>query len=208
MVLATSLFLLLLAANLFLYTSYDKSQKGLDPALLLDVVLARRGWRHTCVELNKVVALAGLTVLLVPLFPPVDGELRRECFLLATYSQIFHATFSFLWFYGEKNVPRISTWMAMGSELLASRAKVRAIGLKKLSIFFGGVATTWLIFWKFTFLPTALTPGAVVVAALSLLHFWSMEVHFKLSLKVRPFGWLPILLAVPAFLWSVSSFLL
>eukprot|EP00122_Pirum_gemmata_P008769 Pgem_evm1s8090 len=65
----------ILMLNLALYTAYSKSTKKVNAGSLLDVLLFRKGVDFTLVELNKIAALGGLTLLSISYFVPLFNKL-------------------------------------------------------------------------------------------------------------------------------------
>ncbi len=55
--------------NLLFYTAYSKEDKNIQMKLLLDVLLLRKGIGHTLNELNKIIALSGLTLATIAFLP-------------------------------------------------------------------------------------------------------------------------------------------
>lgn len=62
------------AANLVLYTAYDKARRRLVVGQLWEVLLVRHSVDKTLVELNKVAALTGLTLLALAFIPGAYGQ--------------------------------------------------------------------------------------------------------------------------------------
>ena len=58
-----------LLLNLVFYTAYSKEDKTLRFSVLLDVLLLRKGVGHTVNELNKIIALTGLTLAGIAFLP-------------------------------------------------------------------------------------------------------------------------------------------
>ena len=184
-----------LGSYLLGYTMYSKKEKRLHLPGLLDVLFVRRGLDHTLVELNKAISLAGLTTLGLA-YLPWFGEMRTGLVKISFGTLAVHSAYSTFKFYGGKNIPGLSTWHKIFSELLASKSGERAIGIKKLSILLGIAATTA------NFLEAAGTTRSASVAlasvALGFAHFYSMEVDYKLKLQVRPFAYAAVLVPVLA----------
>lgn len=145
---------------LLLYTMYSKQKKALD----LDSILVRKGnsfsarMDHTLVEVrrvgllratlkqtfsglpgwqvNKAASLTGLTVMTLAFCPKFEG-IQRD---LIWHSMLIlwpHSIYSAYKFYGTPNIPKLSTWPAVVSEMRSSEAQKRAAAVKKLSIVVG-----------------------------------------------------------------------
>ena len=68
---------LVILSYLIFYTSYSKEMKRIDIRLLLDFLFCRRGCVWSLVELNKVLALSGLTILLLSYLPFLNAKSRE-----------------------------------------------------------------------------------------------------------------------------------
>eukprot|EP00946_MAST-07B_sp_MAST-7B-sp1_P004415 g4415.t1 len=150
---------------------------------LKDVLLLRRGVGHTLVELNKILALTGLSVIPVAYF---SGNAQKHL-KWALWSQVVHTLYSTYKYYGDK-VPYLSGFPAIISELSDTKSKKRRlVGVKRLSIIFGSVALGLLSAQVFI-RDYAVNLISIVVLASALIHFISMEVDFKFVLQVRTTG--------------------
>ena len=162
-----------------LYTAYDKHKKRLDPGLLKDFVLLKRGLNWTLVEANKALSLSGLTVVLLS-FLPEFGEVSTELLFNGMNCLWLHSIYSFYKFYG-----------------LSPTKVLKDKTIKQISVALGiaGQATLAGGFYGY------ISDGALLVAstAFSLTHFWTMEVDHKMKLQVRPYAYLPFVLGVPVF---------
>lgn len=182
------------ALNLAAYTAYDKATKTIVPGKLWDVLFFRKGLGHTVVEINKVLALSGLTVAAIA-FLPVEAFRKEQAGLLeyCLYSQVVHGIYSIYKYYGpNNNVPPLGTWPSMFSELLHDSSKTRLVGFKKLSSLLG-VASLGCI--AYAVKEKATTAVSVAALALGTAHFYTMEVDYKMNVKVRPYGLLPFFVA-------------
>jgi len=92
-----------------LYTAYSKANKTLEFGLLQDVFLLRKGLDHTLVELNKAISLAGLTLLCIAFLPGLEAS-RYELLWSAMLQLWVHSVYSTYKYYGDKNIPALSTW--------------------------------------------------------------------------------------------------
>jgi hypothetical protein len=114
-------------------------------------------------------------------FYPSDKE-RSHGLLWISMSMLWtHSAYSMYKFYGYKL-----------SKLMSDKA------IKRASIMFGMAGQMVLSAGFFG----VISPAALVYAAsaLSVSHFWTMEVDFKYVLQVRPYAYLPFPLALGAVL--------
>jgi len=195
---------ILLLAYLGLYTAYDKSTKALDIDTLLDVLLARKGFDHTLVQLNKVISLVGLTLLGLPFTPFISSlitdtrtELTEACYLLS-----IHSMYSTYKYYGSKNIPEIQRFVTILEDNVSSNSATNLEGKRKISLICGACAATFLDAFYFEMLPI----NPLLVASMlvfGLVHFYYMEIDFRGSLQVRPFGYLAFVVPSIAlmFMW-------
>lgn len=145
------------ASYLAFYTAYDKSKKTLVLQNLKDLVTFSRGVDWTLVECNKALSLAGMTTMLMSFLP--SFEKRSKGLLWLSMSMLWtHSAYSMYKFYGYKL-----------SALMADKT------IKKLSIGFGVLGQLALSAGFYGYIsPAALVYGA---SALSVSHFWTMEVR-------------------------------
>ena len=185
------------------YTGYSKESKSLKPSQLYDVIFFRKGIDHTLAEMNKIVALAGLTCLCLPFVSfasnALEGAAKGSAMELAYISTTMlwgHTCYSAFKFYGSKNIPPIGSW----PHLLVSnqtKSKGRMERLRLLSILFGTIGQCAISAVYFGYFPASNLSPVCVGLFWGLLHFWTMEVDFKGVLQVRPFAYLAV--ALPAF---------
>ena len=180
-----SFFLTLVNLGLYLalYTAYSKTSKKLDFKQLGDVIFVRKSWNHTLVEMNKAISLAGLTNLCIALL--CSAHLRVAMLWQGVVMLWLHSGYSLFRFYGETHIPRIGTWPYILDEWRSDKAKVRLQAMKKASLIFGSLGQVLL----------TLTAWPVLGLAFGVAHFYSMELNFKMQLGVRPYGYLPFILA-------------
>lgn len=215
-VLSPAMVLLILhAAYLAMYTAYCKKMKMLRIELFLDVLLFRQGLEHTLKEVNKVVSLAALTALLPSalLASCSDGPSRDWSYQMLIYCLALlamHSTYSSVKYYGSKNIPYLSTWSSSNSaanpaaclvgfftktsQEFSGSAKSSVVAARKVSTLCGifGLVFLLALAAASTIAPAAL---AVAASALSVGHFYLMEIDYKWVVKARPFGKLPFPLA-------------
>lgn len=164
------------------YTAWDKTNKQLQLSNFLDVVLFRQGLIHTLNELNKILSLTGLTIL--PLAYFLDNG--YDHLWLSLWLQVIHAVYSSWKYYGTK-VPYISEFPAIVTDLKAATPKQRLVGIKKASILSASISLAFLA--SHFYIPNwdAAVVGIVVLLT-GLIHFYTMEIDYKLILRVRTTG--------------------
>lgn len=163
------------ASYIIFYTAYDKQKKTLLAENIVDLVLCRRGYDWTLVEINKAISLSGLTTMLVA-FLPEFKEVKNDLLMISFLTLWTHSTYSFYKFYNF-NIVKVS------NEKL----------VKKISIIMGIGASSSLALGCFNlFSGTMLT---LCTTVLGIGHFYSMEIDYKCKLQVRPFAYLPFPLA-------------
>jgi hypothetical protein len=159
------------ASYVLLYTGYSKADKTLDPKLLVDFFLVRRGWDWTLKEANKVISLSGLTSVLLAFLPEFKAN-RKELLFVSGTLLWTHSVYSFYSFYQFS---------------LATLAKQKQI--KQISVALGALGQ--LALSAAIFGDVSKEAIALATTALSIAHFWTMEVDFKWVLQVRPYAYLP-----------------
>lgn len=181
-------------ANFVLYTAYDKVEKTLKLEKLLDVLLVRKSVDHTLVELNKVHALSGISLMAVAFLPlPVFATNKDSLLQSAFYIQVFHSVYSLYKYYGDDGrIPKILSFRSTFSDLSNSKRKVNAVGMKKVSNIFGLAALVSFYYLVMSGGTTKLNVCFLLLT--SALHFYTMEIDYKWNLNVRPYGLLPFLL--------------
>ena len=142
---------------------------------LMDLFTFRRGLDWTLVEMNKAISLAGLTGFILAFVPAFKADSREMIFVSmnllwihGAYSVYKFYSFSLKRFQAEKPIKQLSVALAVAGQLVLS----------------GG-------YFGFLSYPTLLYGGIV----LGMAHFWTMEVDYKYVLQVRPFAYLPFILA-------------
>lgn len=153
------------------------------PKNLVDLFLCRRGLDWSLVEMNKAISLAGLTAFIIAFLPFFEKDSREMIFLSMNllwahgiYSVYKFYSFSFKRFQTEKPIKKLSVALAVVGQLVLSGG------------YFGILAFQTLLY------------GGIV---LGMAHFWTMEVDYKYVLQVRPFAYLPFLLAPVAFIYHL-----
>lgn len=198
--------------NVAFYSAYDKKSGSLSLSLLEDIFLFRKQpspLQHFLIENNKVLALVGLT-LIAAAFLPLEtlglSHLRSPWLKSALLTQILHAAFSTLKWYGDrKKVPTVQTWPKMLSEMTAAKPKVRLEGRIKLSVFVGLIGFLALI--ELVYDSVDSQPLGLLCLLTTVLHFLTMETDHKLNLNVRPFGLLPLPLSAIAIISIIYNML-
>ena len=189
--------LLVTLAYLFFYTAYDKSTKALNFSILVTLFTCDRGVEWTLVELNKLISLAGLTILLLSFLPilqisflrgVVDATHHHDMLVCAMVMLWIHSLYSIYKFYGYN-------WRRFSEE----------IKIKQFSIVLGtcGQLAISLGCWG------TITAGMLIVSAtlFGLGHFFTMEIDYKYELQVRPFAMLPFPLACIVLLYFSRTLL-
>merc|ERR1719476_142421 len=173
------------ASYFLFYTAYDKGSRTQKPDLLADVLLARKGLFHTNRQVNKVLALAGLTLAsfaALPAWMPLAearAGLARPA-LLSLGAHFFYSWYSFL-----KLSP---TWFANGGAKKSTHtyeAAALRMGAAGLSLMIAdSVCQRDALAGAKWFLPGSL--------ALGLGHFYFIETPdgTPQALPVRPWGYL------------------
>jgi hypothetical protein len=149
------------ASYLAFYTAYDKSKKTLVWKNLVDLVTLSRGLDWTLVESNKALSLAGMTTMLLSFVPTF--EKRSKGLLWVSMMMLWtHSAYSMYKFYGYKL-----------AKLMSDKA------IKRLSIGFGVAGQLALSAGYLGYIsPAALVYSA---SALSISHFWTMEVRTRMK---------------------------
>jgi hypothetical protein len=158
-----------------LYSSYSKATKRLEPRLLADIVLFRRGWEFTLKEVNKVLALAGLTMLGAP----------DVMALLAQRSPpgLRHDGMRILMVHGLLS-------MNLYFDRLVQPAKRTAMWTGVLALFCGAIAYTEGL------VPISPRLALLATVGLGTTHFYLMEKNERNKLVIRPFGFLALVVGV------------
>ena len=167
----------LFLAYIALYTAYDKKTKTLKPSLLFNIMLLQGegGYTHTLKELNKVLALNGLTVLLLS-FANLQNYNKNELFRISVFALLVHSLYSFYEFYG-----------------FSINAVLKDKLLKPTSIVLG-VLCQLLINMAYFTNTVPFSVLALEATVLGVLHFWMYEVDYKYVLQIRPFAYLPFII--------------
>mmetsp|Transcript_22541 Transcript_22541/g.32389 ORF Transcript_22541/g.32389 Transcript_22541/m.32389 type:complete len:199 (-) Transcript_22541:96-692(-) len=165
---------------LLFYTGYDKIRGTLVPNNVVDVFLCRRGVDWSLVELNKALALAALTNMLIGFLPTHIAQLDRK-----DQTTLVWISMNMLWIHTVYSMYKFYSFSPR--KLMAEKF------LKRFSVFFGAlgnVALTVGFFEKISWEATIIAGTILGIA-----HFWSMEVDYKYVLQVRPYAYLPFPLA-------------
>ena len=160
------------------FAAYDKQKKTLVWRNLQDLVTCGRGVDWTLVEINKALSLSAITTMLVSFLPQFE---RVSKDLLSTSMVMLwaHSVYSMYKFYGFQL-----------SRLLHDKP------IKKLSVALGMAGQVAISAGVLQYISPATT--AVSATLLGIGHFWTMEVDYKWKLQVRPYAYLPFILAIPA----------
>ena len=182
--------------NLLFYTAYSKEDKNIQMKLLLDVLLLRKGIGHSLNELNKIIALSGLTLAAIAFLPIHLFDSKTNLLWNCLYTQIFHAVYSTYKFYGDKNMPELLSWLSVVDDFKSKSKKQQNVGAKKLSNILSVVAFSLLIGIVLNYFNMRKSDIVCFLMLLvSVFHFYFMEIDFKYVLKVRPYGFVPFYIA-------------
>mmetsp|Transcript_24183 Transcript_24183/g.83966 ORF Transcript_24183/g.83966 Transcript_24183/m.83966 type:complete len:234 (-) Transcript_24183:1429-2130(-) len=202
----------ILVLNLMFYTSYDKGAKAFRAAPLLDVLTWRNGVGWTLDQWNKILALGGFALVALPFVPGAGFVI--DPISLATHAVMWqgvymlwaHSAYSFFRYYNTTKYPGFSKWMRLSvvSDLGSSNSKAKLEAMKIVAITAGYVAHTVVFAWLLGYSAMSeLTIVAVITSAS--VHFIFMESSAQWVLGVRPFGYLPQMLATTAVFYSIWS---
>ena len=183
-----------IVAYLVGYTAYDKAAKTILLTNLWDVLFFRKGADHSLVQWNKVISLVALTNLGMAVTPGFDYFVDSTGDLITT-STLFimlHFVYSLIKYYNTPNIPVISSFPSIATNLASSKKKTQLIGKRKISAISASIASSLTYLWLFDYL--SITSASVILTLVSALsHFYYMEIDFKDVLHVRPFGYLAFL---------------
>ena len=199
---ATLAFAIVLLAYFLFYTGYSKQSKSLSVRSMLDVILISRGINHTVVEINKIVALAGLTCgYSIRTAPSWDHRTAYPSVSAALTSRIYDGTL----------VPRGVCTVRSNLRFQAHSACINVVPLVSLISFLpnrklesAALRVYALINWNnwadsYYKLVLGIRTGWNRCTRRRLLWprpLCAMEVDFKGILQVRPFAYLAV--ALPA----------
>lgn len=160
------------------YTAYDKKTKKLKFQILLDLIMIKRGWDWTLVEINKAISLSGLTIFMLSYLPQVQNE--------TTSKEIFFHSMTMLWIHS------IYSAYKFYENSLSRLLKEKTI--KKVSIALGIAGQNILAagYWGYISRETLVLTSILF----GLGHFYFMEIDYKWVLQVRPYAYLPFGLAL------------
>ena len=60
------------------YSAYSKGLKKLHWPLLTEIFLVQKSWEHTLDQINKVVALAAISIVSIAFLPGLSASLRYD----------------------------------------------------------------------------------------------------------------------------------
>ena len=145
--------------------------------LLLDVLLLRKGIGHTLNELNKIIALSGLTLAAIAFLPIHLFDSKTNLLWNCLYTQIFHAVYSTYKFYGDKNMPELLSWLSVVDDFKSKSKKQQNVGAKKLSNILSVVAFSLLIGIVLNYFNMRKSDIVCFLMLLvSVFHFYFMEI--------------------------------
>ena len=169
--------LIVFVSFVLFYTMYDKTKKRLVLASLVRLFTLQDGLDKLLIEMNKAIALSGLTVLALSFYPRF-WRIRKKLLLSAMLQLWLHAGYSVYKYYGSKKIPVISSF-------LNKKAGDR---VKKLSVIFAILAQVVLSLGYLSYMPYV--QFAFFGIAFSNLHFYTMEIDHKYVLRVRPYAYI------------------
>lgn len=163
------------------YTAYNKTTKKLGLEGALTILTCSKGKIVMLTELNKLISLAGLTVLLLaylPQFASQKAGLLNQAWVLL----LVHSFYSTIQFY------------------LPLRRLINEKPLKQFSVVLGILShlTVGAGIWGL-WGPRSAT---IVATILGISHFYTMELDYKGRLAVRPFAYLPFAIAALVLLYA------
>eukprot|EP00128_Syssomonas_multiformis_P018288 Colp12_sorted_trinity150504_noHs@27759 len=169
-------------AYLGLYSAFDKKTKSLKFQLLVDIFSFRR-LDFSLKEINKVISLAGLTLLPLAFILPGDRRSQMGLIYSAVVLLMVHSCYSLQGFYGY------------------SFSRTITNNPKRVAIIYGTIAQSILLYTVYE--SDALTLLLFGGLLFSVLHFYFMETNSAGELQVRPFAYLPFPLVIIAWLWGL-----
>ena len=172
---ATVISIVINISFLIFYSAYSKALKKLDFRLLSQIFLLEKGLDFTLVQLNKVIALTAISLASLAFCPGISSRLCQELLVVGLVHVFAHAIYSAIKYYGSNNIPYISKWPKMFTQVQSDDAKVRGKGIKKVSVVFGVFGEMALIATYFNVIGTFAAAGMLVIG-LSVLHFYLMEI--------------------------------
>ena len=92
------------------YSAYSKGLKKLHWPLLTEIFLVQKSWEHTLDQINKVVALAALSIISIAFLPYVSSQLRYDLLVQGCLHVLLHTSYSTFRYYGTPNIPYITTF--------------------------------------------------------------------------------------------------
>uniref|UniRef100_A0A7S4UF98 Uncharacterized protein n=1 Tax=Paramoeba aestuarina TaxID=180227 RepID=A0A7S4UF98_9EUKA len=167
-----------LALYFLFYTGFDKASKSIKPELMTEVLLGQKGLKHSVQQLNKIFALAGLTLLGLPHF---------DCSWYAAFMLWIHWGVSIWQFYGKANIPSVEKFLTIPNDIVQQQNKSETI--KKLSLIFGALGQLFLLSYLHLFPGFGIERVLMYALSFAVCHFYLMEVDPNFKLHVRPAGY-------------------
>ncbi|MEM4295413.1 MAG: ferric reductase-like transmembrane domain-containing protein [Candidatus Anstonellales archaeon] len=181
------------------YSGYSKEKKALDFSLLYKII-SFEDYTFSIKEINKLSALAGLTLLamaflpgpLSKLWPQIFSKylvLRKPIGIIGFLLILLHSYLSFVYYYKSDfygalfNNPKVSAFIAAliafiiftAMALTSTKEAVNKMGYEK---------------WKL------LQRTGYIALALSLIHFIIIETKPDIGFDVRPFAYIALIIAL------------
>ena len=161
----------------------DWSLVELNKVIELVALHRRTTDESVSVLILQAISLAGLTVLILSFLPWFQKPSREMLFLAMNmlwlhgiYSIFKFYSFSIQRFLADKGIKKLSVLLAVAGQLVLSGGYFGFLSYRTLLL--GGIG-------------------------LGMAHFWTMEVDYKYVLQVRPFAYLPFVLAPIAILYEL-----
>ena len=162
------------------YSGYDKGLKKLHMPLLAEIFFVKKSWGHTLDQINKVVALAAMSIVSIAFLPRVSPALRLDLIIWGLGHVLTHSAYSTLRYYGTPNIPYITKFHKLIWQI-AGEPKKRGKAFKKISIILGFISEMALIATYFEYIVVFKT-ACLLIVGLGVAHFYLMEIDIKLVL--------------------------
>ena len=164
------------------YSAYDKRLKKLNFDLLAHIFSFRRP-EHSFKEINKVIALVGITILMLAI---LIQSLTYELLVAAAVLLGIHFLYSSLVFY-------------VSGDYCKSKLVGIVVGIVSLSLLWAIILVNEASFALYRY-------ALLTISVLGSLHFILVESNSKWVLQIRPFAYLPLLLLVACIINFIVSY--
>ena len=166
-------------AMILLYSGYSKALKTLDMRLVSEIIFVTKSLDHTLVQINKVIALVALNLIALA-FCPYTKVWQDDLLLISLVMILVHSSYSTYYYYGSSNIPLISRWPRICSEIVHEDPKKRGLAIKKISLVAGWISEMALILGVFAFI--GLYEAGLVTVIFGVIHFYMMEIDHEIVL--------------------------